>query len=474
MTNQISRRFFRPRFTLAALLLLITVVAIPLGYVAQRRAWNLKRKVVIENLAAKGASFQFGGLASFMAKPPPPLTWWQKLCGDLQGVTCVEIIEPIRANGSARICDEDLRQLALLPELEIIRLTAADDVTDDGLRSLAALPRLKQFLAEQLPQIDGSFLDAWAHSNQIEVLDFVRLPKLKGNHLRPLGKLTRLQSFSIFRCDSIMAADCEQVNLPAQLKYLQVGQTSFGDRTMQRWLSQTQLESLSLDVDCSRGIAPGLANQTRLKSLQIRNSPLADEDLLFLGNCPELEVLQLGGMPINGSFLKKISSDANLMLLALNCTPLAEENAAELGRFPKLINLELSWTTITGEFLAGASWPKLNRLGLFGTQFSEQGKANLALLSISGSIDYPANWSVSDLRRYQSIKPPMNIALHAAYAKQAKGAAIPVTTRFVPPEYQFNSIDRCPDELMAPVIRLVEQAREQNEKGDEGLTEGSK
>jgi hypothetical protein len=43
-----KRRFFRPRFTLAALLVLTTVIAIPLGYVAQRRAWNLRRKAAWE------------------------------------------------------------------------------------------------------------------------------------------------------------------------------------------------------------------------------------------------------------------------------------------------------------------------------------------------------------------------------------------------------------------------------------------
>ena len=38
--------WLRPRFTLWALLVLITVVAIPLSYVAQRRSWNLRRKAV--------------------------------------------------------------------------------------------------------------------------------------------------------------------------------------------------------------------------------------------------------------------------------------------------------------------------------------------------------------------------------------------------------------------------------------------
>jgi hypothetical protein len=50
----LSIRLLRPRFTLWAMLVLITVVAIPLGYVAQRRAWNLRRKAVYLLLASRG------------------------------------------------------------------------------------------------------------------------------------------------------------------------------------------------------------------------------------------------------------------------------------------------------------------------------------------------------------------------------------------------------------------------------------
>src|SRR5438045_3649817 len=87
-----KRRFlFRPRFTLAALLVLITIVAIPLSYVAQRRAWNLKRKAAYEALSARQFQFQVDDPvreAQFVipAKPIEPPGYlseaWSKLCLD--------------------------------------------------------------------------------------------------------------------------------------------------------------------------------------------------------------------------------------------------------------------------------------------------------------------------------------------------------------------------------------------------------
>ena len=50
---------FRP-LTLAAMLVLITVIAIPLSYVAQRRNWNLQRKAALQNAAKNfGMKFEF-------------------------------------------------------------------------------------------------------------------------------------------------------------------------------------------------------------------------------------------------------------------------------------------------------------------------------------------------------------------------------------------------------------------------------
>ena len=50
-----QRWLLRPRFTLGGLLVLITLLAIPLAYIGQRRVWNAKRKA-----AAGGVSLQGG------------------------------------------------------------------------------------------------------------------------------------------------------------------------------------------------------------------------------------------------------------------------------------------------------------------------------------------------------------------------------------------------------------------------------
>jgi hypothetical protein len=56
--------WLRPRFSLWALLVLITVIAIPLSYVGQRRSWNLRRKLVSSLLAELGSCFDSISFAS--------------------------------------------------------------------------------------------------------------------------------------------------------------------------------------------------------------------------------------------------------------------------------------------------------------------------------------------------------------------------------------------------------------------------
>ena len=48
--NRSRLPLLRPRFSLLAMLVVITVVAIPLSYVAQRRSWNFEPKFGGEGL----------------------------------------------------------------------------------------------------------------------------------------------------------------------------------------------------------------------------------------------------------------------------------------------------------------------------------------------------------------------------------------------------------------------------------------
>ena len=109
----------RPRFSLAALLVLISVLAIPLGYIAQQRARNLRRSKAYEALSAKGVNFHY--------QPPNSLSgatnnklgdlWRFLTCSKPKNlVSTISIGGPGTPGGNTSVTDADLKDLALFPK----------------------------------------------------------------------------------------------------------------------------------------------------------------------------------------------------------------------------------------------------------------------------------------------------------------------------------------------------------------------
>ena len=61
----------------------------------------------------------------------------------------------------------------------------------------------------------------------------------------------------------------------------------------------------------------------------------------------------------------------------------------------------------------------------------------------------------------------MRVTLNHNAAHDADAGLLPPNTQFVTPNFMNDAIDRCPKDLMAPVIRLREFARMQDEKAHE-------
>lgn len=463
------RHYFRPRFTLGALLILILLFAIPLGYVARLRSHNAARNAAWEKLASKGVRFHFeasilpGGSPSQVER-----SWWAKLTKATPTFRGIEVVEGYN-NGQPPvnyITDEELRLLAHFPEIEQLHFSGVEHITDKGLGSLAKLPKLRSFHANCLARIDGKFLEEWAHAGSLEQLTFWNMAQLKGENLAPLEKLSKLKSLTLMSCVDLDKTPLERVILPPQLKELRIQDTPITDEALSRWLSQTLLRVLVLDTPFSRQIAPELRQQTELSVLSITNSPLIDEDLMFLGRCPALYNVSIVGAPVEGAFLKRIPSRTQLDFLTLRGVPLKDEFAAELKRLKKLVLLDLGWTPITGEFLQGAHWPALNSLDLWGTRFKEEGKSNLAAfqLETSGTIHFPANWSVVPMQ-YTGPRVGLEVAvLNRRFFTQNTAPNSNPIIEFQSPSFRAPSIDRCGAGVMESVQdRLRQAAAEEDE-----------
>lgn len=449
---------FRPRFTLAALLVLITVVAIPLAYVAQRRAWNLRRKAARRQLGEMG----------FQLVPGKPVDrsklsslygfWVDLLLEDSESVSHIAETH-LEGDRPESQLSSDLSGLGYFPEIAQLRIENRPTVTDESLAVLRYLPRLQYLEVSQLPKVNGRFLVDLPHPEEMLRLHFGHLHAMNAPEVRTIGRMNKLTKLELVDCPLLTDALLSDVNLPPQLKVLYVLRCDLGDATLGRWLAQCKVKDLSIRANISRNIGPQLAQQTELTQLGIANAPFLDEDFAFLADCKELCVLHLCGVPIEGRIVSSLSA-LSLAVLELPSTLFREDQLANLGRFTNLKKLDLSWTPITGEGLRPySSWNKLDQFSLAGTRFSENGKRRLSELELPDcSVFLPSNWTFHDLNRYAS-KHFQWLWLDEEQAKIQKketGSSQSYPTRMF--SLRQEPLDNFPRELMAPVLKLHQLA----------------
>lgn len=100
------------------------------------------------------------------------------------------------------------------------------------------------------------------------------------------------------------------------------------------------------------GLKPGadlrpLAAMTSLRSLELKEAGLGDDELSALEGLEQLEHLDLSGAPIDGSCLVRIGGLPKLEHLDLSGTGVVDVAVLALRRYPALATLDLSRTAVT-------------------------------------------------------------------------------------------------------------------------------
>lgn len=424
MEGKQKKRWPRPRFTLAVLLIVITVTAIPLGYVAQRRAWNLRRNTAFGQLASIGFALTSHVTVSDKVSEASLINfkqWWRSLSGDdLSPTIRLANYSPTKKQLTEQppLSDADLTLLRLFPEIEIVELGNAEKVTDLGLMSISGLPKLKELRLRSLPLPTGRFLGSLPKDAPLHSIEISKLDSLSGEHLSSISALTALESFSVDHCPKLDDASLTHVTMPLSVKSLSINECPIGDQTILRWLVNHRYKQLSINAQMTRTSANSLAQQTDIVQLGLKNAPLVDEDFAFLKSCPKLALLHLEAMPIRGEFLSEIATPAALKQITLANTLLEDKNIVHLSRFPNLYSIDLSWTPISGEgFKEFLALPNGCELQLVGTRFTAEGMDALAkvrfkttpkrtVFSSPMMISLPTNWSAEDFQRFEGGKPP--------------------------------------------------------------------
>lgn len=475
----------RPRFTLAALLVLITVMAIPLSYVAQRRNWNLRRKAAFEALTAKGVGLSPEVFDEFATPPPPapPLSsfqkWWRGILLEDASPRVREVqysFNEKRMAGLSPLEDGDVVLLTFFPELEKVEIHNAKNISDQGLASLAKLPKLNEFRLINLPQISGEFLKDWPLNSTLNAVNFGRLDQFRGEHLANLIRSHALKELRLDRCPLLDDHSLRDVSIPKQVNDLMIRQRSIGDETLGRWLAGHQYRHLSIHVKMTRKSVGSLATQRDLEQLYLSNAPLLDEDFQFLKDLKNLETLQLESMPVRGDLVAWIADPQKLSTVQMSNTLFDDRNFSKLRRFPNLYSLTLDFTPITGEGLRDLPViPNGGSLRLIGTRLSEKGKDALAAVRPKNPVGnppltpsanpimiaMPSNWAFEDFKRFEQGKSPWRMQVDiftALEARKATGGNFESYSSRFYSRQASEPLDNCPADLMRPVIELHRQA----------------
>jgi hypothetical protein len=340
------------RFSLRSLLILITVLSIWLGVkVNQAR----RQKEAVAALRQLGATVYYShqrrdtfpnsyDLANDLSVPG----WLRELAGDdfFQSAACVQVLGPVT--------DDALVHLAALPHLESLKLSLGGaGVSDAGLANLPRPDRLVYCLVDGT-SVGDEFVKRLAGARRLETLSLGGT-RVSEQGLRSLGELSELKSLAL---DNTPIGDAGLKALPGmpaletlqisgtrvtdaglahivrfkRLLGIQLNHTAISDAGLAHLAALPRLRELDLQATQVRGpglakIVPGLSGWLNLK-----DTPIDDESLVYLREAIELQVLNLEGTAVTDAGMERLRRLPKLSLICLEGTQVTKEGIAVLTK----------------------------------------------------------------------------------------------------------------------------------------------
>lgn len=464
--------WLRPRFTIAALLVLITLCAPFLAYLSFLRRQNDLRQAAFEDVIAKGMRLEPAHDAPTTnsaqgADEAGARKFWTSVVGEsnLPSFMRVQIHDFFGKNRPRPpLTNDDLQSLEHLPEIEEFTFYYSKDVTDEGLFVLGKLPKLRRIMLNDLSLLTGEFLDRFPEDNVVESLWLIDLKAMDGSKLQGLRRFKKLRELRFTNIPLLENKALHAVELAESIKDLYLNGVKLSDETLAKWLSQVHLDRLELCAPISPAAKETLATQTALRELVISNAAFVDEDFSFLQNFDQLTSLHLNGMPIRGEVLDYVAKPEQVTSIGFSSTLLADDNLPKLARFSDLRHVDLAYTPLSGEgFGADVAWPEFKQVWLSGARFSEAGKESFAKLKGLRDVNLPGNWTVDDLTQFpmQSAKCACRInAYHLLRQPSKNGEQI---FSYIP-TINPRKFDHAPADLMQPVAELYAKALEEDKE----------
>jgi len=320
------------RFSLAALLSLVTLIAFVLGIQADRA---MKQRRAVEMVLSHGGEIKYeheeSGDVYEDINPAAP-RWLADWIGEDFFRTAVGVsIRPEADRGIRHLTGDEMARLAGLPQLKYLQLWC--DITDDDLRHVRSLRNL-----ESLILTDAKISDAG---------------------MQHLARLPRL--------DTLMIGELEY--LPAGL-ISDAGLAALRERKLQRLI----LEKARVT---DRGLEQ-IADLSQLDVLRIGYAPDAPASLAWLARCPKLDTLELRGVTMTDQGWASLAACPTLGTIRFFDSRIADAGLRELGALPALRVLALKNSPIEGQGLEALT--RLKSLEIKGSAASPAALSSLQSL----------------------------------------------------------------------------------------------
>jgi hypothetical protein len=330
---QFVGRFFqtKPQFSLATLLLMIPVMAIPCAWLGQeyQQAEEQRKQVaaaVSQQLTVKLDKFLPDELAPSLLPPAVRkllISWLgEDFFADAVGAGKGEIYESH---------DDDLKAVAGLTRLKNLAFVQSD-VSDAGLAHLQGLTRLKRL------ELYGT----WGFgSPDYSVTD------------RGLAHLQHCTNLEVLRIDHarISGAGLAHLSRCTKLRYLEFGAFDLTDENLKHLANHTEMERLILVGASINGSGlENLKGMQKLELLDLNGSTVTDAGMKHIGALAQLKELRLHQTNVTDAGLAELAGLKHLHTLDLGRNQkVTDAGLAHLHSLPALTSLEVIHTGVTAQ-----------------------------------------------------------------------------------------------------------------------------
>lgn len=354
------------RYSVRALLVLIFVISLPLGWIGRDYFRAQREQEVVDLIYRHGGrvlydhQFQDGHFV-YDATPRGNPTLRQWLGDHLYARVVVVSVPPQGA-------DEVVPRLAGLADLREVRL-ASFRLSDRSVDALASLGRLRGIMLhgtrlspDQMQRLASTTNLEWIelHGNvftddhlaglfaasRLEKVKLVRVAATDGG-IRHLAKIESLQDVRLHQLAGVAEAGYRPLARLPNLSKLLIMQMKATDRSLSDIGQIGSLTHLTIRNEPSdAGITDDgtmhLAELTRLQHLTLAQFPLHDQSLQAIAKLKQLRTLDLAGSKITDAAIPQISSLPHLHYLDIHGTRVTAASLPRLGEVLSLEFLEVS------------------------------------------------------------------------------------------------------------------------------------